>query len=296
MGYTRNLELLSHVGIGTTSIEGSGSLQLLSGTTKAAGVALGTDTFIYRARPDSVVMPSDVEVGLSSEGPSIELGGKSASTDGSAYIDFHTAGGSIDYNFRVLRASGSNGLSYICNTGTGSLIVNVGGTASLLSHTGGMDALTIDCAGNIGIGQSIPSAKLHIGGTSGVDGIKFPDGTLQTTAMTSASVSTYTSADRTIIVGGIVTVAHGLGIVPKIWQATIRCITAEFEYVSGDELFASFQGGDGLSLGVAGVNSTNFFFTCYQTGIRLVNKSGVGGTVNTATPANWALVFRAVIF
>ena len=35
---------------------------------------------------------------------------------------------------------------------------------------------------DLGIGISEPLAKLHIGGTAGVDGIMFPDGTLQTTA------------------------------------------------------------------------------------------------------------------
>ena len=37
-------------------------------------------------------------------------------------------------------------------------------------------------AGNVGIGTTTPTAKLQIGGTAGVDGIKFADGTLQTTA------------------------------------------------------------------------------------------------------------------
>ncbi len=41
---------------------------------------------------------------------------------------------------------------------------------------------TIYDDGNVGIGTAIPTAKLHIGGTAGVDGIKFPDGTLQTTS------------------------------------------------------------------------------------------------------------------
>jgi len=37
-------------------------------------------------------------------------------------------------------------------------------------------------AGMVGIGESNPTAKLHIGGIAGTDGIRFPDGTLQTTA------------------------------------------------------------------------------------------------------------------
>ncbi len=36
--------------------------------------------------------------------------------------------------------------------------------------------------GNVGIGTDEPQAKLHVSGTAGVDGILFPDGTLQTTA------------------------------------------------------------------------------------------------------------------
>jgi len=36
--------------------------------------------------------------------------------------------------------------------------------------------------GNVGINTTNPNAKLHIGGTAGVDGIMFPDGTLQLSA------------------------------------------------------------------------------------------------------------------
>jgi len=44
------------------------------------------------------------------------------------------------------------------------------------------ELLTVKGSGNVGIGTENPQAKLHIGGTAGVDGIKFPDGTTQTTA------------------------------------------------------------------------------------------------------------------
>lgn len=41
---------------------------------------------------------------------------------------------------------------------------------------------TILSTGEVGIGTSTPTAKLHIGGAAGVDGIKFPDGSVQVRA------------------------------------------------------------------------------------------------------------------
>lgn len=46
---------------------------------------------------------------------------------------------------------------------------------------------SLSTSGNIGIGVTNPSAKVHVGGTAGVDGVKFPDGTMQTTAYVSNS-------------------------------------------------------------------------------------------------------------
>ncbi|MFQ5495222.1 MAG: hypothetical protein ACE5EX_07550, partial [Phycisphaerae bacterium] len=49
----------------------------------------------------------------------------------------------------------------------------------------GTPAISVDGAGNVGIGTKTPGAKLHVTGTPGADGIMFPDGKLQTTALPS---------------------------------------------------------------------------------------------------------------
>ena len=52
----------------------------------------------------------------------------------------------------------------------------------LLLNTGGFPNGLIVDQGDVGIGTATPSAKLEVSGVAGVDGIMFPDGSLQTTA------------------------------------------------------------------------------------------------------------------
>ncbi len=52
--------------------------------------------------------------------------------------------------------------------------------------------------GNVGIGIADPKAKLHIGGSIGVDGIMFPDGTLQTTAGNFGAEGSWTTDNNDI--------------------------------------------------------------------------------------------------
>ena len=55
-------------------------------------------------------------------------------------------------------------------------------TGSWLIPGDWVERMRITKDGDIGIGTTTPGAKLHIGGTSGTDGIMFPDGTLQLSA------------------------------------------------------------------------------------------------------------------
>lgn len=55
-------------------------------------------------------------------------------------------------------------------------------SANVTFQSTGPNQFLIRAAGGVGINTNAPTAALEIGGTAGVDGIRFPDGTLQTTA------------------------------------------------------------------------------------------------------------------
>ncbi|MBI4370118.1 MAG: hypothetical protein HY547_07810 [Elusimicrobia bacterium] len=70
----------------------------------------------------------------------------------------------------------------VAKTLEGSLDIARGGL-SVSTGTAASSALYVSSStGYVGVGTANPSAKLHIGGTSGVDGIRFPDGTVMTSA------------------------------------------------------------------------------------------------------------------
>ncbi len=64
----------------------------------------------------------------------------------------------------------------------GDVLLSVRSNTNAFDETTFQDLLTVADNGRLGVGVSQPQARLHVGGTAGVDGIMFPDGTVQTTA------------------------------------------------------------------------------------------------------------------
>jgi hypothetical protein len=74
-------------------------------------------------------------------------------------------------------------------------------------------ALTIWPGGNVGIGTTVPGAKLEVAGTAGTDGIKFPDATTQVTAYTAPS----NSAVQTLVNGTVYHNTSGRKLLVVAW-------------------------------------------------------------------------------
>lgn len=89
-----------------------------------------------------------------------------------------------------LRAEGNvtSGLEWLGPVGFAGITVDgpvlYGFGGGVLGTTVGTErpVLLWNSAGNVGVGTTIPAARLHVAGTPGVDGIRFPDDSLQTSA------------------------------------------------------------------------------------------------------------------
>jgi hypothetical protein len=64
----------------------------------------------------------------------------------------------------------------------------------------------------VGIGTTTPTAKLHIGGTAGTDGIRFPDGTLQTTAAAGDNLGNHTATTTLNLNGQVLSDTTGTNV------------------------------------------------------------------------------------
>jgi hypothetical protein len=105
---------------------------------------------------------------------------------------------------------------------------------------------------------------------------------------TISGMYSFESAEQTVAVGVVLSVAHGLGAKPNYLRAVFRCKTTEANWVVGDEI--DYNSVNWTYGGALAADATNAVATCNQTYAPAIgNKSS--GSGNSLTPANWKLVF-----
>lgn len=106
----------------------------------------------------------------------------------------------------------------------------------------------------------------------------------------------FESGAQVITSAGALTLAHGLGVIPKLVGLHLKCLTAEYGYAIGDELFVNVGAGkvktdevamsivpDATNLNIRFPNDVTVFSSC--------NKAT--GVPERLTNANWELHVRA---
>ncbi|MCP4570410.1 MAG: hypothetical protein GY841_22740, partial [FCB group bacterium] len=133
--------------------------------------------------------------------------------------------------------SGVSGSCYLSGITTGKLGTPDAGVygQSASEWAGYFDGDVVVESGLVGIGETSPTALLHLGGTPGVDGIKFPDGTLQTTA----GDSKWTVADSILYTENYLGISKG----------------------GADNFYSGDSAQTIVNLGVACTSLTNYFST-----------------------------------
>jgi hypothetical protein len=152
---------------------------------RASQTFTGTNTFSAR-------------VGIGTTAPAADLHVRGSGTNGAVIITPNTT----DSQSQILLAENQTASLGFIIRNAGNEGPNPLHIAGLYSGGGETNLLTIERSGGfVGIGTNNPSARLHIGGVPGTDGIKFPDGSVQTRAITVLR-ATSTTIDPTSIGAG----------------------------------------------------------------------------------------------
>lgn len=141
-----------------------------------------------------------------------------------------------------------------------------------------------------------------IDGTLGVDTIQ--DNTVTSAKIVNGSVTyadlkVFTSSNQTITSAGLLTLAHGLGAVPKQFEFWLICLTAEAGYSVGDRVVANRSISDSATdshIWQVYADITNIYVrfgaNASPSLIGILHKTtGVGTAIANA---NWALVVEAI--
>jgi len=129
-----------------------------------------------------------------------------------------------------------------------------------------------------------------------------------TTAMTPARVKDaiatlpfskfFESTQQAVTTNGVLTIAHGLGVKPKLYMPCLQCVTAEHGYSIGDEISINpgWTDAGNVNRGISifpDATNIGIHFASSSSCFTIVPKSAASGQ-NPITNANWKLVVRAL--
>jgi hypothetical protein len=262
--------------------------------------------------PDGTLSPTGIGVtsvnGVSADGAgNIALNTDNLPESGTPTNQWFTAA-------RV-RAVVLTGLSVATNAviaATDSVLVALGKlqaqvTANTTAISGKQDASAKDASGGF-VGMTGFSHNLKNAAGSIVSAIAsaatvsrtwtFPDksGTVAMTSdisgATPALTQYFESANQTITVGGSLTIAHGMGVAPKVLLAFLKCTTADIGYAVGDIVPIGFNVVETNNRSVTITSNATNLIALFGSNLQLMRKDT--GVVNTITNANWAFIVRAL--
>ncbi|MER8741554.1 pyocin knob domain-containing protein [Mesorhizobium sp. M1004] len=101
----------------------------------------------------------------------------------------------------------------------------------------------------------------------------------------------YESAQQTYTLGGLLTLAHGLGVKPKLYGMFAQCSTADNGWAIGDEIPLFMSNGAGNKGHGIWPDATNINVRIGNTVFDYISKAGGSGFV--ATASSWKIVVRA---
>ena len=177
----------------------------------------------------------DVGIGTGSPTYKLDVFGGNATT---GHIFLGNWDANISYNAINLNGlKGANNYNFLSSSSSSSsirdLLINRPTGYNIEIREGNANQMVIEAGGNVGINTNNPGAKLHVDGTPGVDGIMFPDGSLQTTAATGPWSRNLPAAERfKLAFGGVAVLDNETGLVWERWpslavmtwsQATSHC-------------------------------------------------------------------------
>jgi hypothetical protein len=112
------------------------------------------------------------------------------------------------------------------------------------------------------------------------------DAAAQLATLGTTAFNTFVSADQTITTSGALTLAHGLGVAPRMTFVSLVCQTAELGYSVGDIVQLE---GDNTS---CVPDATNLNIRYKNSALGVIHKTT--GALSSITAANWKARFSAI--